>query len=460
MALTKPIRPISSDTRKNQDVDGVLSGKAWDAKSLPGGVITYSFPDLASDYGKGYSEASRGFEEFTPAQQSAITSIFDSIASFTLATFKDITYFDEGRAQRNPNDKTALLRFGETDKTLEAWSYYPSEKANGGDAWFNNSLDLFEAPAVGTYAYTTFMHEVGHTLGLKHSFENGSFGTVPRDSLEYTVMSYSSYEGARDWLNDTHDFPQTLMMYDIAALQRMYGADLSKNAGHTRYTWDPSDGSLTTAEGKQSEVVFDAPETEVIFMTVWDGGGTDTYDFSEFTTSLRIDLRPGEWVKTFDNSNTADLDGAEGSIYADGIVANALTVKTYDSGGNVLFDDPASLIEKAIAGSGNDELVANATLNSLSGGAGTDTFIWTSLADVRNSTVPSPTWDTITDFADGDRIDLSNIEDLIFTEVSLSRDGNQILLDPDANGVADGRINVSGSFDLAAHWTAPTWLIV
>ena len=101
----------------------------------------------------------------------------------------------------------------------------------------------------GSYTYTVLMHELGHSLGLKHSFEKSGFGAVPRDSLEYTVMSYSSYEGATSWYAPDGDFPQTLMMYDIAALQHMYGANYGTNAGNTTYQWNPLTGALTTFAG-------------------------------------------------------------------------------------------------------------------------------------------------------------------------------------------------------------------
>ena len=51
------------------------------------------------------------------------------------------------------------------------------------------------------------------------------FVSVPR-ATEYSVISYSSYEGAKTWYALDGDFPQILMMYDIAALQYMYGANL------------------------------------------------------------------------------------------------------------------------------------------------------------------------------------------------------------------------------------------
>ena len=67
------------------------------------------------------------------------------------------------------------------------------------------------------------------------------------DSLEYTVMSYRSYTGATSvgLTNATWSFPQTLMMYDIAALQYMYGANYNTNSGDTVYKWNPTTGQET-----------------------------------------------------------------------------------------------------------------------------------------------------------------------------------------------------------------------
>ena len=57
-------------------------------------------------------------------------------------------------------------------------------------------------------------------------------------------MSYRSYTGASDqpgYTNGAFGYPQTLMMYDIAAIQHMYGANFNFNAGNTVYKWSPND---------------------------------------------------------------------------------------------------------------------------------------------------------------------------------------------------------------------------
>ena len=43
-------------------------------------------------------------------------------------------------------------------------------------------------------------------------------------------------------------------------------------------------------------------------MTLWDGGGNDTYDFSNYTTNLSVNLQPGAWT-TVSATQLANLGG-------------------------------------------------------------------------------------------------------------------------------------------------------
>jgi Ca2+-binding RTX toxin-like protein len=253
------------------------------------------------------------------------------------------------------------LRYSESDAPSTAWAYYPSTAAAGGDAWFNNSKNWYDAPSKGNYAWLTMLHETGHALGLKHPHEvKGSFGALPtdRDSLEYTVMSYRSYIGASTtsgYTNGSTSYPQTLMMLDIASLQKMYGPNYTTNAGDTVYRWNPLTGEMSI-----NSVAQGAPAGNKIFMTIWDGGGNDTYDLSNYSGSVSIDLDPGGWT-TASATQLASLGSGKVAV---GNIANALLFE-----GNV-----ASLIEKAIGGAGNDTILGNSVDNSLTGGKGNDTL--------------------------------------------------------------------------------------
>lgn len=328
----------------NPYIDGVLSGTKWGVTSL-----TYSFPNSASLYEYG-GERDTGFEAFTTLQQDAIRDVLANYSAVCNLTFTEIT---------ETSTQHATLRYAESDSTSTAWGYYPSTSAAGGDMWFNNSKNWYDNPAQGNYAYLTMLHETGHALGLKHPHEaRGAFGAMPvdHDSLEYSVMSYRSYVGASTtggYTNGSTSYPQTLMMYDIAALQTMYGADYTTNSGNSVYKW-----SVTTGEMFIDSVGQGAPAGNKIFMTIWDGGGNDTYDFSNYTTNITVNLNPGEWT-TLSTTQLAVLGSGH---YAAGNIANSL-----------LFNgDVRSLIENAIGGTGSDTLIGNQVDNILAGGLGND----------------------------------------------------------------------------------------
>jgi len=134
----------------------------------------------------------------------------------------------------------------------------------------------------GNYAYLTFIHEIGHSLGLKHPHEaEGAFGAMPKanDTVEYTVMSYRSYVGASTtsgYVNGDVDYPQSLMMHDIRAIQELYGANYSTNDGDTRYSWSATTGKMMVVDEFARAQDNGTPAGNRIFLTVWDGGGTDT----------------------------------------------------------------------------------------------------------------------------------------------------------------------------------------
>ena len=336
----------------NAYIDGVLSGTKWAVTTL-----TFSFPSSASFYGSGYGsgEPLTNFEALNSMQMAATRAALAQYAAVANITFTEIT---ETATQH------ADIRLAESDKPGTAWAYYPSTAAEGGDAWFNNTSGYFDNPVRGTYDYVAFLHELGHALGLKHPHEvDGAFGAMPldKDSLEYSVMSYRSYIGqstSGGYTNPKGSYPQSLMMYDIAAVQKMYGANFNTNSAATTYSWSP-----TTGEMFINGVGQGVPAANKIFLTIWDGGGTDTYDFSNYATGVTVDLRPGQW-STASAAQRALLH-YDGSKVAAGNIANSLLYN----------GDLRSLIENAIGGQASDVLIGNAANNLLNGGAGNDRLI-------------------------------------------------------------------------------------
>ena len=143
------------------------------------------------------------------------------------------------------------------------------------------NTNSYNSPTIGNYQYVTFLHEIGHALGLKHGHETSGPGAVPfeMDSMEFTIMTYRSWVGKPldyGYANETWGYAQSLMMLDIAAIQRLYGADFETESGDTTYTF-----STTTGEMFIDGFGVGTPGGNRIFRTIWDGDGTDTYRFLE-----------------------------------------------------------------------------------------------------------------------------------------------------------------------------------
>jgi serralysin len=311
-----------------------------------------------------------------------------------------------------------------------------------GDAFINpDQGDNFDLQP-GGYGQTTLVHETGHAIGLEHPGDyNFSVGGVItydhdavyfQDSYQYSIMSYfdasnTGSTGFVNWVTGFAQTPQTPMIDDIAAVQKMYGADLTTRTGDTTY------GFNSNADRE----VFDFTQNKNPFLTIYDAGGHDTLDLSGFSHPSVLDLREGHFSSGFgEQANAGQLNALYGTDFSQDLWTAIFEGRTNIPG--FLSDNIGiaygTVIEDGKTGSGNDILIGNDVANRLDGGAGSDRYTGGAGADTfvvgqRGFT------DTITDFQAGiDKLDLKALH----TDAShVHYSGNALLIDLDGNGSAD-----------------------
>ena len=315
-------------------------------------AITYSFPDQTLDYTGapsryGSGELTSGFAQLNGEQQDAVERAAGLIMQYSQLTLTEVTGA-QGAAD---------VRIAVSNTPTTAWAYYPSSSGTGGDAWFNGASGYYTNPKIGTYGNHTFMHELGHSLGLKHGHDNSGYGALDaaHDQMAYSVMTYKSHTGSNggSYSNEYYGYAQTYMAFDIAGLQALYGVNWDTNSGASTYEF-----SSTTGEMSINGVGQGRAGSNRIFLTIWDGGGEDTIDLGNFANDVTGDMAPGGYL-SFSSIQKAQLGAG---IYADGNVYFALAPN----------GKKQAMIENLITGDGVDTIHGNKADNVINTGGKND----------------------------------------------------------------------------------------
>jgi serralysin len=200
--------------------------------------------------------------------------------------------------------------------------------------------------AIDSYTLQTYIHEIGHALGLGHGGPYNGIATFgvdniyANDSWVNSVMSYFAQDEAG---TGSFDYVMTPQAADIVAIANLYGLSTTTRTGDTTYGFHSNVSTATpTGQIYHFDDALYAGSTPAL--TIFDNGGTDTLDVSGYIQNQRIDLYA---------DSHSDLGGEVNNI----AIARG------------------SVIENAIGGSGDDTITGNAAANTLSGGGGNDTLI-------------------------------------------------------------------------------------
>ena len=315
--------------------------------------------------------------------------------------------------------------FSDPGSSLVGEHHYPNNFRLGGR--FNVGHFLFDGRSHGPggQSYVAFLHEIGHGLGLDHSFGEAPFPGVtvadPEDTGDYglnqSLYTIMGYLDVTDWVGrppaGDYGYSATPMAFDIAAVQAMYGANMETHVGDTVHALPTLNASGTS------------------FSCIWDAGGGDTLSAAGAQVAAVIDLRaatlenaPGGGGRLsrvngifggFTIAHGVVIENAVGGFGGDTITGNAADNRLDGGFGNDKLIsgagddwlDSGRDRDRLDAGAGDDQLRGGGGRDTMRGGSGADLFVWDD-GEFGGST--PATMDRILDFRGDDCIDLSRVD--------------------------------------------------
>ena len=421
----------------------------WSAGTASGGN---------AETGLGGTPARAGFSagngaDFFELPQSGIESEITNLENITGNTGVEGLWVFEVRGGAVVGD----IAFGSTEFDSDSLYGFVSNFPNpdhlgdrpsrAGDLWINRSNDSQFVPDVGENggpifghtSWNTYLHELGHALGLRHPNENPNNQNT---NSQYTVMSYVPHPEEADDSLVEQAFSLTPMLWDIQALQELYGANTETRTTDTVY-FGIGDGLADEFEYQYAtnldndlgmQVLGEDGEYRDVILTIWDAGGHDLIDASDLETSSRIDLRPEHYSsigEIDDNVAVAAavrdggrvinfIEDAWGGSANDRLIGNNANNELHGNGGRDRLDGGKGH-DLLLGGEGNDKLFGNGGRDVLDGGAGNDRLTGNRGAD---DFVFSEGRDYVFGFGGRDQVDLSeasgitDFSDLMLNHVS------------------------------------------
>ncbi len=342
--------------------NAMLDGILWGGSQWPSSNITYYFAHQNEFSGFDSNWSSVGQNAYRAALQSwanVANITFTEVSSPGSATFIEHSvsgaYFGYTFFGSHYTPGTPAPAHGHYAYDAPGWDY---NDPNGG-------------LRVGGLAFPTLVHELGHGLGLAHPHDDmgpstiwpgvtspwDSYGTNNLNQGIFTVMSYNyGWDQVQDPIGNrltTYGYVGGPMAFDIAAIQYLYGANMSYHTGADTYTLPD----------------VNAPGT--YWTSIWDAGGIDQIVYGG-TRNVIIDLH----AATIDNSPTGGgIPSSANEIYGGFTIARNVVIENGSggSGADSLFGNN---VANFLSGNGGSDVITGAFGNdSLVGGFGADTLL-------------------------------------------------------------------------------------
>ena len=201
----------------------------------------------------------------------------------------------------------------------------------------NSQANYLESYAPGSAGWFLLLHELGHTLGLKHTHDSGgtngpTLAQLNLDRFDNDWFSIMSYEDSLGYNLKEWD-PSTPMYLDVLGLQYLYGNNTSTGGDNTYYL-----------------------EKSNSYYTIYDAGGINKIDVSESGRAWTIDLKT-----LLIAVPTAELNyAAPKTLYW--LKGNFNTIVGSAYADNIAGDDLNNVID---GGLGDDFLYGNGGLDTL-----------------------------------------------------------------------------------------------
>ncbi|MBM22742.1 MAG: hypothetical protein CMD78_00550 [Gammaproteobacteria bacterium] len=357
-------------------------------------TLTYSIPNSSSVFAANYRGIWSGNPQLDIADPSsefeeAVDRAFQLFAEITGITFVKVT---------ETATQCGDIRIGITNMDVDYAGislvdiyldnlYF--KDSGDSDIWLSISSSDWSD---GSWNFNLLLHEIGHSLGLKHPhdafFPNNAGWDSPYMPLDYdaqywTVMAYRDYVGDNTMGRPDNDhsahtfgcavcgvsgdkfntygfqsmetktgdeiYPYTPMYFDILGLRYIYA-----------YNEQTQSYEIPDVNSGDNTYSISGP----VDFTIFDTGGIDTIDFS----TMELDA-------------TIDLDGALSYIGTDEINYDYGEFYTGFIVGIYWLNSP---IENVNAGSGDDTIICNDAANLINCGPGADTVQIIGIGDTVN----------------------------------------------------------------------------